>query len=112
MRARPSARPSRSSEDRPDRGSGLHLDIRPPSDAIGDRWIEFSIRVKRHQLSFEVAADPEYPRGHGDWLLAEVLLTEDSEVVHEIELERGTWQIECADLTYSFGFNVSSGIED
>jgi len=98
----------------PTEDSGPHLDIRVClSDAIGDRWIEFLYsRVKRYQLSFEVAADPEYPRGHGDWLLDEVLLTEDSEVVHEIELERGTWQIECADLTYSFGFNVSSGIED
>jgi hypothetical protein len=89
------------------------LDIRIRlSDAIGDRWIEFRYsRVSRYHLSFEVDTDAEHPRGHGAWLLDEVVLTEDGHVAHEIQLERGVWRIECEDLRYSFGFNMSPGIE-
>lgn len=99
---------------RPEEPGNRHLGIRVRlSDAIGDRWIEFLYSdVRRYELSFQVDSDPEYPRGHGAWLLDEVVLTDDAHVVHEIELERGAWRIECEDLKYSFGFNISSGIEE
>lgn len=38
--------------------------------------------------------------GHGDWLIDEIRLSEDERVVYEVQLERGYWLIECADLEY------------
>lgn len=42
-------------------------------------------------------------RGHGDWIVDEVLPAKERGVVHEIKFEAaGSWLIECADILYSW----------
>ena len=40
--------------------------------------------------------------GHGDWLTDEIRLSDAGHVEHEIEFERGTWLIECADIKWQW----------
>ena len=39
-------------------------------------------------------------RGHGDWIIDEIIMPNSSMVHHEIELRQATWSICCADLRY------------
>lgn len=40
---------------------------------------------------------------HGDWLLDELYLSENDNVIHEIELlMNGNWKIECEDIIYNW----------
>ena len=47
---------------------------------------------------------------HGDWLVDEILLTEDGHVSHEISFsERGVWKIVCGDLFHQWRDTAHSG---
>lgn len=40
--------------------------------------------------------------GHGDWLYDQFRISDDGKLLHEIEWEYGNWEIEAADVLYSW----------
>ncbi|HEX6623439.1 MAG TPA: hypothetical protein VF064_06980 [Pyrinomonadaceae bacterium] len=57
--------------------------------------------VYSYSLDLPAVALPADNRGHRDWLYDEIGLSEQGNVLHEIEWSRaGGWLIECEDISY------------
>jgi hypothetical protein len=56
----------------------------------------------RDVRTYSLQLEPHAPAGraHGDWLVDEVTLTDEGLVRHEIEFERASLTVICADLEY------------
>ena len=59
--------------------------------------------VTSYSLNLEARRDSNATVVHGDWIIDEILLTEDGLVSHEIEFsESGVWKISCHDIVYQW----------
>jgi hypothetical protein len=67
-----------------------------------DRYHELHyIDVQNYDLSFGSSEDGRHAVLHSDWLIDEVRLSDDGNMLHEIEFRYGAhWLIECRDFTY------------
>ena len=54
----------------------------------------------RRSYSLSVPGSESDDRGHGDWLVDEIRLSESGMVMHEVVFSRGRWLIECADIEW------------
>jgi hypothetical protein len=63
----------------------------------------FSLTYRDVQ-SYSLQLEPHEPgrRAHGDWLVDEVTLTDANLVRHEIQFERASLMVICADVEYSW----------
>lgn len=75
--------------------------------AYHDGFIELTYKhVQAYSLAFTrgavgAAAERARTRGHGDWIIDEVLLADDGSVSHEIEFDLSSrWEIRCKDIVY------------
>ena len=59
--------------------------------------------VSSYSMSLPSAKRGENSIGHGDWLIDEILLTDDGMVIHEVEFsDSGSWRICCSDIEYEW----------
>jgi hypothetical protein len=69
----------------------------------------YSLGMDRTSLGAPLALYSK-TRGHGDWIVDEVLVKDDGSISHEVEFHvAGHWIIECADLIYRWHPNAASG---
>ena len=75
-----------------DRGLEIHVTL---LGAYHDGLIELLyLGVYSYQIRGRSGDRPRSLRPHGDWLIDEIRMSDDGHIIHEVEFERATWEVE------------------